>query len=120
MTSSAKRKGDAAELELAAMLTSYADNRWNVRRALGAGRHDDLGDLVGVPRTIVQVRNYGNAMEAERTALRDAGDQLARAPIKDFDYAVAAVRHRGGRWVIAMHPTVFVRMLMAATNGQSA
>jgi hypothetical protein len=124
MTGSAKAKGDAAERELADLLNAYADNdpdnRWNVRRALGAGRQDDQGDLVGVPRCIVQVRNYADEQRAERTALADAMEQLANASLLDFDYAVAAVRHRGGRWVISMHPTTFVRMLQAATNGQSA
>lgn len=120
MTGSAKRKGDKSELEIAAMLTSYADNRWNVERALGAGRHADRGDLVGVPRTIVQVRNYADTQRAERTALQDAMAQLANVPLSDFDYAVAAVRHRGGRWVISMHPSTFVRMLRAATDGKSA
>ena len=52
MTSPAKRKGDAAELEAAAILTDLLG--YNVRRKLGAGRADDTGDMDGIPLTVVQ------------------------------------------------------------------
>ena len=47
MTSPAKRKGDAAELEVQELLRTLLGVP--ARRMLGAGRADDVGDIAGVP-----------------------------------------------------------------------
>ena len=47
MTHPSKRKGDSAELEVQAMLREELGVP--ARRALGAGRKDDCGDIDGVP-----------------------------------------------------------------------
>ncbi len=114
MTSPAKRKGDRAENEVVDLLNDYAENRWHVERAYGAGRPDDRGDLDGLPHCIAQVRNWRNVEAAERTALESVGAQLANAPL-DYRYAVALVRHPRGRWVVSMTVPNFVRMLRDAT-----
>ena len=47
MTNPQKRKGDAAELEVARLVADLTG--YPVRRKLGAGRADDTGDLDGIP-----------------------------------------------------------------------
>lgn len=49
-----KRKGADAERDVVRFL-----RRWfpGADRAYGAGRPDDVGDIIGVPRTCVQVKN---------------------------------------------------------------
>ena len=49
MTSTSRRKGDRAEIEAAALLHDWTG--YPVRRKLGAGRADDVGDLDGIPDT---------------------------------------------------------------------
>ena len=47
MSNPQKAKGDAAEREVAALLSDLLG--FTVRRKLGAGRKDDTGDLDGIP-----------------------------------------------------------------------
>jgi len=56
MTSSSKRKGDERELMAARVLSDLTGH--HVRRALGAGRLDDCGDMVGIPDTVIQVADW--------------------------------------------------------------
>jgi hypothetical protein len=53
VTNAAKRKGDEAELVAARVLSDLTG--YPVRRMLGAGRLDDVGDLDGIPDTVIQV-----------------------------------------------------------------
>jgi hypothetical protein len=111
VTSSSKRKGDKAEAEIARYLSDLTG--WDVRRAYGAGRPDDRGDLSGLPYCVAQVRNWpSDVLGAERTALRDAKEQAAR--VAKAYFPVALVRHPGGEWVAAMSPTTFARLLSIA------
>lgn len=107
MTSSAKRKGDRAELEAARILADLTG--FDVRRKLGAGRAEDTGDLWGIPDTVVQVRNYRDIATAVRTA-RDDADQQARNGGVVFRFGM--VRHPGGVWTCVLSPeamAVYIR-----------
>lgn len=56
MTSPSKRKGDSAELFIADWLTEHLGIP--VRRMLGAGRAQDVGDLFGLTNFTAQVANW--------------------------------------------------------------
>lgn len=62
MTSPAKRKGDERELMAARVLSDLTG--YPVRRALGAGRLDDCGDMVGIPDTVIQVADWKDVLRA--------------------------------------------------------
>lgn len=57
-------KGAKAERDIAALLTELVGRL--VRRRIGAGRKDDIGDLVGVPHFCIQVANRANITQALR------------------------------------------------------
>lgn len=61
---SSKRKGDRAELEVQGLWRDHTGVP--ARRALGAGRKDDVGDIHGVPMTVVQVANWKDVAAAVR------------------------------------------------------
>ena len=110
MTSAARDKGNRAEREIASLLASLSG--WNVRRRLQEGRADDSGDLEGLPDCCAQVRDYKDPLRAERDALLVLPTQQA---IAGTTFAVAFIRHRGGRWVACMTPEMFVALLRGAT-----
>lgn len=105
MPNANKRRGDRAELEVQAILQ---DNLGVGRRALGAGRKDDLGDIHGVPNTVIQVANYQDLARAVREKLPELEAQQARA---GAPYAALWVRRPGGRWVVCQTPTMWMNML---------
>lgn len=101
MANAAKRKGDAAELEVQTLLRDHLGVP--ARRALGAGRKDDIGDITGVPQTCIQV-----------TAADRPSDALAKLPGTTLQQARAGAlfgalfwRRRGGRFVVVMTPEQF-------------
>lgn len=97
MTTPSKRKGDAAELEVARLIAELTG--WNVRRKLGAGRADDTGDVHGVPNTTIQVKNYVDVARAIREGLVELEVQQANS---GDTFAVLLVRRRGGKWAAVM------------------
>jgi hypothetical protein len=106
-----KLKGDRAERELVAQLIGLSG--WPIERRLQQGRTDDSGDLLGLPDCCAQVKDYADPLRAEREALAALDEQRACARTT---YAAAFVRHRGGRWVVALTPAMFVELLRAATK----
>jgi hypothetical protein len=109
MTDPHKTKGDRAEREAAGVL---AELLGGVRRQLGAGRADDVGDLVGVPGCAVQVADWQDLVRALRVKVDDAERQAARSGLA---YGVAMLRIRGGTWRVAMSPATFCALLREAT-----
>src|SRR4051812_22437880 len=99
MSNPQKRKGDQAEREVAAILNDTLGT--NARRALGAGRKDDVGDVYGVPRTVIQVANYRSLDDAVRLKLAATEQQRENA---DADFAALFCRRIGGRYVVVMTP----------------
>jgi hypothetical protein len=97
VTGSAKRKGDAAEREIAALIADELGMK--VRRKLGAGRLDDTGDLDGIPNTTVQVADWADTARAFREKPLDAEQQRRNAG--DL-FAVSFIRTRGGIWRAVM------------------
>ena len=97
MAHPSKRKGDAAERELAHLLADITG--LEVRRKLGAGRKDDTGDLHGIPGVTCEVKNYRSIVDGINEGLAD----LAREQANSGDpLAVCFVRRPGGRWIAVM------------------
>lgn len=96
MTSAARRKGKSGELDAAARLRVFG---WPVRRRLLQGRHDDCGDLDGVPFTTVEVKSRDDLVGAVRDGLADLRREQGNA---QTPYGVLLVRRRGGRFIAVM------------------
>ena len=111
MTNPAKRKGDAAEREAAALLADLTG--WPVRRRLGAGRADDTGDLDGIPDTVVQVKNFTDKRRAVAEILADLEQQRINA---GATFAAGMVRRPGGRWFVVMTPEHLATLLREAVS----
>lgn len=97
MANPAKRKGDKAELEVQGLLRDLLGVP--ARRALGAGRLDDVGDIHGVPDTVIQVANYKDIGRAIREKLPESERQRAHA---GATFAATFVRRLGGGYVVCM------------------
>jgi len=97
VTGSAKRKGDRAELEVQALLRELLGVE--ARRKLGAGRADDMGDIDGVPATVVQVASIARLSEAVREKPRQAEQQRLRARVP---HAATFLRLRGGEYRVVL------------------
>ena len=93
MSHPSKRKGDAAERELAGLLAAELDI--DVRRKLGAGRTDDEGDLDGLQNWTVEVKNVAKLSDALRDGVADSTREQYNACTT---FGVAFVRVRGGAW----------------------
>ncbi len=101
MTSPSKRKGDRAELEVQAILQAELGLG---RRKLGAGRTDDMGDIDGIPDTVIQVTARADLATAIREKLPEVEQQRQRA---GATYSAVFARRRGGEWVVVMTPEMF-------------
>lgn len=94
MANPQKRKGDAAERELAHKLHNLLG--FPVRRKLGAGRADDTGDLDGLPNCTAQAKNYADVLRAIREGLPAVEVQRNNA---GTTHSVLFARRRGGEWI---------------------
>jgi hypothetical protein len=99
MANRTKRKGDRAELEVQGILRDLLGVP--ARRQLGAGRNDDIGDISGVPSTVVQVVNYRDIARAIREKLPESEQQRERAGAL---FAATFVRRPGGGYVVCLTP----------------
>lgn len=89
-----KQKGDRAERELAHILTR--DLGIPIRRMLGAGRLDDIGDLDGIDDTAIQVKHLGSIA----TAINKGIPQLARQQEhKHAPHGVLFIKHNKHGWL---------------------
>ena len=110
MANPSKRKGDKAELEVQGLLRELLGVP--ARRALGAGRRDDVGDIHGVPDTAVQVANYADLDRAVREKLTDLVIQQENARAS---FGALFCRRRGGSFVVVMTPAQFAALWREAT-----
>ena len=113
MTGSSKRKGDRAELEVQGILRDLLGVP--ARRALGAGRRDDVGDITGVPDTVIQVADWKDVTRAVREKPLEAEEQRERTcangrRIGSCEFAATFVRLRGGEYRVVMTPEQWAAM----------
>jgi hypothetical protein len=112
VTSPSKAKGDQAERDAATLLAELLG--YPVRRKLGAGRLDDVGDLDGVPDTVVQVAWWpGDTLRAVRAKPLEAELQRERAGAV---FAATMVRMNGGVWRVVLTPEQFATLHREATS----
>lgn len=109
MTSRSKAKGDYGEYTAASLLSRLTG--FAVKRAGGAGRPDDVGDLVGLPDTVIQVKNWASLTRAINEGLPAAEVQRQNAGVR-FGFVMA--HQARGKWVIAMTPEQFAELFRAA------
>jgi hypothetical protein len=100
-----KAKGDRAELEVQTLVRDHLGVF--ARRALGAGRQDDVGDIWGVPNTCIQVANYQDLARAVREKLPTLERQQQNA---GADFGALFCRRRGGSYVVVMTPEQWFAM----------
>jgi hypothetical protein len=94
-----KRKGDRAELEVQGLIRDLTG--YPARRKLGAGRLDDMGDIDGVPDTVIQAVSYKDIGRAISEKLPECEAQQARAKAL---FGATFVRRPGGRYVVVLTP----------------
>lgn len=109
MTSPSKRKGDRGELEVQAF---FRDHLGVGRRALGAGRKDDIGDITGIPHLTVQVANRKDLAGTIRSKPVECEAQRCRAGTA---FAATFVRLHGGDWRVVLTPEQFLSLYREAT-----
>lgn len=109
MANSSKRKGDKAELEVQGILRDLLGVP--ARRALGAGRRDDVGDIHGVPDTCVSVTNRKDVAAAVRAKPVECEMQRER---RGCEFAATFVRLRGGEYRVVMTPEQWAAMWLEA------
>jgi len=100
-----RRKGSRAELEVQEILRELLGVP--ARRALGAGRQDDIGDVWGVPDTTIQVANRKDVAAAVRGKPLECEEQSARA---GTTFAATFIRLRGGEYRVCMTPDQFATL----------
>jgi hypothetical protein len=111
VTNPQKAKGDAAEREIAKILSDQLGV--TVRRKLGAGRMDDEGDLEGLPDTCVEVKNYRDIARGVAAGLADCEREQANA---GTTHGVAFIRRPGGHWFAALTVEQFCTLWREATS----
>jgi hypothetical protein len=110
VANSSKRKGDRAELEVQGILRDLLGVP--ARRALGAGRKDDIGDITGVPDLTIQVSNkQARFYEAIREKPLEAERQRERA---GTSYAATFQRLRGGDYRVVLTVEQFMALYREA------
>lgn len=111
MTGAAKAKGDRAEREVAELIHNLTGHP--VRRALGAGRQDDIGDIHGLPDTVIQVANYTDLARASREKVPACEAQQLRA---GATFGATFLRRPGKRYVVVLSPDQWATYYREATG----
>lgn len=105
MSNPAKRKGDHFEREAVRSLVQVAPDLViaGARRKLGAGRHDDVGDIDAIAGVTIQVRALRDVSKALRSAANDASKQGKNAQTDWSIGLVPILRARPGtpRWIVS-------------------
>ena len=108
MANAAKRRGDSAEREAAALLALLLARP--IRRKLGAGRQDDQGDLDGLPGFALQVANWSDVARSARE--KPLGAERQRL-CGGLPHAASLIRFRGGSWRVVLTPEQWARLVLA-------
>ena len=108
-----KNKGDAAEREAAKLLA--AATGLPVRIKLGAGRQDDVGDLDGIPKTVIQIASYSNPNVPCLKKPREVELQRKNARARFAASLIRWPRIQGpDKWRVVLTIPQFAKLLMAA------
>ena len=116
MVNAAKQKGDQGERDVQNLLRDLLDIP-EIRRALGAGRQDDVGDIDNVPHTALQVaRTKASYLTRIMTKkVKDVEDQKRH---KGALFAASFIRwDRGPGWFVVMSPEQWALLWQCAQRG---
>lgn len=115
LTNSSKNKGDEGEREAQALLRRLL-NRPTIRRALGAGRKDDVGDIDGVPQTAIQVAWKERWAGAINEKLPDVERQRKNKRVR---FAAVFIRRSRNEipWIVVQTPEQWAKMHKYAMMG---
>ena len=115
MTSPSKRKGDEGEREAEALLRELLKVP-EIRRELGAGRKDDMGDIGGVPNTAIQVAWWANWTQAINEKLPGVERQRLNKRVR---FGAVFVRRSRNKipWIVVMTPEQWAEMWRYAQVG---
>lgn len=116
MTNPGKNKGDRGELEVQGLLRKKL-RLPNVRRALGAGRKDDVGDIDGVPNTAIQVKWLASPMTAINQGLKEIEVQRRNRRVRFGAVFVRRTQVRENPWIVVQTVDDWVRMWKYAQMG---
>ena len=106
MSNPSKLKGDRCELEVQGILRDLLGVP--ARRKLGAGRKDDVGDIDGVPDTVIQCANrQARFYETIREKPRECEQQQERA---GATFGASFIRLRGGEYRVVLTPEQFAAL----------
>lgn len=94
-----KSRGDKGERDVAALIAGLTGHP--VRRMLGAGRADDVGDIDGVPDTVVQVAAWKDVLRAVWEKPLGAEEQRQNA---SAGYAATFVKLPRRGWRVVLTP----------------
>ena len=94
MTNPNKRKGDNAERQLANILSDLLQKP--MRRTLGAGRKDDIGDIDGIDDTAIQVKHWNDITAAITQGITQLTQQQQN---KKAQHGVLFIKHRKHGWL---------------------
>jgi hypothetical protein len=112
VTNAAKARGDAAEREVASQLSLLLGVE--IRRKLGAGRRDDIGDLDGLDGWVGQVAyRPGDILRALIDKPAQCELQQARA---GTPFGVTFLRQRGGIWRAVQTIPQFIEVYRALSD----
>jgi hypothetical protein len=100
MSNPQKRKGDRAELEVQGIIRDLTG--LPARRKLGAGRADDMGDIDGVPDTVIQVASYTSLTRCIAEKVPACVKQQERA---QATFGATFVKRYGGGYLVVMTPS---------------
>jgi hypothetical protein len=113
MTNSAKQKGSRGELEVQTLLRKLLGIS-HIRRALGAGRHDDVGDIDNIPNTIIQVAYQEAIIAAIRKKLPETEQQRKNARKM---FSALFIRRNRNPWIVVMTPEMYAKYWKYAQKG---
>jgi len=112
LPNSSHAKGARAEREVQLLLRELLGLP-SIRRALGAGRQDDMGDITGIPNTVIQVAWREDIVTALREKVAGCVVQQERAHAR---FGATFLRRRRSGWVVVMTPEQFADLWLAANR----
>ena len=117
MATGAKRIGDDAEREAQELWRAFGFPK--ARRALGAGRQDDVGDMHGIDLTAIQIQRCSAATLASAivTKVQDVEQQRKNRRVP---FSAVMLKRKGARilpWIVVLSPEAFAKVLRYAIIG---
>lgn len=118
LSSPSKSKGDEGEREVQELLRNLLGLP-GVRRSLGAGRKDDVGDIDGVPQAALQVAWWADILAAINAKLPAVEQQRKNKRVR---FAAVFIRRSRNKipWIVVMTPEQWARMYRYAMMGVKA